>query len=78
MYVLLVVRAYIEESTNVLQLQHAVSIPEKNLDLLKQGPRGIDGRLLYPASRRYINFFFLQLKLVRSSTFCSAAHTAKM
>ena len=30
---------------------------KKNLDLLKQGPRGIDGRLLYPASRGYINFF---------------------
>ena len=41
-----------------LQLQHAVSIPEKNLDLLKQGPRGIDGLLLYPASRGYIKFFF--------------------
>ena len=42
---------------NYLQLQHAVSIPERNFDLVKQEPRGIDGRLLYPASRGYINLF---------------------
>ena len=62
---------------NYFQLQYAVSIPEKNLDLPKQVPRGIDGRLLYPAGSVYINFF-CSVSEVRGSTSRSAAHIAKM
>ena len=42
---------------NYFQLKYAVSIPEKISICLNRLPRGIDGRLLYPASRGQINFF---------------------
>ena len=69
MYVLLVVRAYIWENTNVLQLQKI------SICLNRGREESMDDYYILRAEATSI--FFLQLKLVRS-TFCSAAHTAKM
>ena len=71
---ILVARVYIGK---YLQLQHAVSIPEKISICLNRGHEEFMDDY-YTLRAEATSIFFLQLKLVCSSACRSAAQTAKM